>query len=393
MERSDSNRTGLPSGKVSLLSIVAVLTFLFPKAGFNLNGIPLTLNLMMVILLVSLTLFRHSHQVTQVQLRVLSILGPWTLLCFFRSTPLIESRTLRYGLIYWCLIVPIFWITVECINRSGKSISPKIAIYCSFAATLFGIGQFLWGLNFLKVKGITIAWGDSYERKNLNIFNANDAIGTKIPSTFQGGNIWGQCSSLMLVWIIVFQVWRVFNSRLLQIATVLSPSIAVFLSFSRTAVVASVISLTFFFLREQKKFLRFILFLIFVFVVVSTSSKFSLGRYSLDSFTNSAGRTLQWSTGFSNYSVSDWLFGRNGSQLSSFVEMEGFFGLLGQVGIVGFFLLLFLWLNIFNGYFRWLGLAILICIILDSTYVSPPLLLIPSLLSVSGFWRIYSSSD
>jgi hypothetical protein len=40
-------------------------------------------------------------------------------------------------------------------------------------------------------------------------------------------------------------------------------------------------------------------------------------------------------------------------------------------------------MNIFKGNFKWIGVAILICLILDSTYVSPPLLLIPSLLVVS----------
>jgi hypothetical protein len=372
-----------PSHNSNFLSLVAISTLLTPKAGLNWHGIPLTINLMIVTIFLFLSLIRHFERITQNNLRLLSLLLPWTLLCFFRSSPLIESRTLRFGLIYWCFIAPIFWVTVDALNKSGISIDPKIAVYCSFGATLFGLGQFIWGLNFLKVTGLTIAWGDSYERKNLSIFNANDAIGTKIPSTFQGGNIWGQCASLILIWVVVFRVWRIFNSRILQIATVISPSIAVFLSFSRTAIAASVVSLAIYFLRAKKRIFGFVLFLTFVYIIVSTTSQYSLGRYSLNSFTNSAGRTMQWANGFANYSIIDWLFGRSGTSASSFIDMEGILGLFSQVGIVGFFLLLSVWMNIFKGNFKWIGVAILICLILDSTYVSPPLLLIPSLLVVS----------
>lgn len=383
MKRSEINPDKKPSRKSNLLNVVAVSTLLIPKAGLNWQGIPLTINLMMVMILIALSFFRHFEHITQINLRLLSLLLPWTLLCIFRSSPLIESRTLRFGLIYWCFIVPIFWITVESLNRSGIYINPKIVVYCSFGATLFGLGQFFWGLDFFKVKGLTIAWGDSYERKNLNIFNANDAIGTKIPSTFQGGNIFGQCASLILIWVIVFRVWRVFNSRLLQIATVVSPSVAVFLSFSRTAIVSAVVSLAFYFLRNQKRILGSVVFLSILYFIISATSQVSLGRYSLESFTNSAGRTMQWSTGLNNYSIADWVFGRNGIPASSFIDMEGILGLFGQIGIAGFLLLLFIWSNIFKGKFVWLGLATLICLILDSTYVSPPLLLIPSLLTVS----------
>jgi hypothetical protein len=63
--------------------------------------------------------------------------------------------------------------------------------------------------------------------------------------------------------------------------------------------------------------------------------------------------------------------------------MEGILGLFGQVGIIGFLLILVLWTKTFKGNFIWIGMATLICLILDSTYVTPPLLLIPSVLSLA----------
>ena len=319
---------------------------------------------------------------------LLSLMLPWLVLCLFRSNALIENRTLRFGSIYWFLLVPFFWVSVECLRKSGRCISPKLVVYCSFGATLFGVGQFLWGLNFLKVMGLTIAWGDSYQRKNLNIFSANTAIGTKIPSTFQGGNIWGQCSALILIWVVVFRAWRIFDSRLLQVASVVSPTVAVFLSFSRTAVVAVVVSLALYFLRDQRRALGVIALIGVVVLVIIFTSNLSLDRYSFDSFTNSAGRSSQWSAGLANFSFIDWLVGRSSIATDSSFHMEGILGLFGQVGILGFLLILFLWMNLFKEKFVWLGLAMLICLILDSTYLTPPLLLIPSFLILTKFEEI-----
>ncbi len=366
------------------LNLVAISTFLFPKAGLNLQGIPFTVNLIVIGMLIIHCFLCYFTQFELTKLILLSLMVPWLALCLSRSSALIENRTLRFGSIYWFLLVPFFWVSVECLRRSGRVISPRLVVYCSLGATMFGIGQFLWGLNFLKIMGLTIAWGDSYDRKNLNIFSADNSIGTKIPSTFQGGNIWGQCSALILVWVVVFQAWRMFNSKLLQLASVASPFVAVFLSFSRTAVVAIVVTLTVYFLRDQKRFLGVGALISFLALLVFSTSNLSLGRYSFESFTNSAGRSSQWSAGFTNYSLTDWLLGRTSIVSGASFNMEGILGVFGQVGVVGFLLILFLWVNIFEQRFMWLGLTTLICLILDSTYLTPPLLLIPSLLTLAN---------
>jgi len=300
-----------------------------------------------------------------------------------RSNALIESRTLRFGIFYWFLLVPFFWVSVECLRKSGRVISPKLVIFCSFGSTIFGIGQFLWGLNFLKIMGLTIAWGDSYERKNLSIFSAKTSVGTKVPSTFQGGNIWGQCSTLILIWVVVSQAWRIFNSRLLRFASIFSPTVAVFLSFSRTAVVAAAVTLVLYFLRNRRRALGFFTLISALILIFFFASNLFLGRYSIDSFTNSAGRSSQWLDGITHFSLTDWLFGRSNILPESAIYMEGILGLFGQVGIIGFLLILVLWTKTFKGNFIWIGMATLICLILDSTYVTPPLLLIPSVLSLA----------
>ena len=373
--------------RFTFLKFTAVSTFLIPKAGINVGGIPFTANLLLIGLLITYSFFSDRYRQWVHHPLLLSLIIPWFLLCLFRSNVLIEEKILRFGSIYWFLLVPLFWMSVDGLVKKGSSISSHLVIFCSFVTTLFGLGQFLFGLNFLKISGVTIAWGDSYERKNLNIFDANTVIGNKIPSTFQGGNIWGQCSAVILVWVIVFQVWREFESRILKIATVISPIVSVFLSFSRTAIVASIISVFLFFFSSLKRrgtiLLGFVFFFLFVYFF---ASQLSNGRYSLQSFTDSAGRTFQWSNGISHYSLVDWFFGRSSIIPNSSFHMEGILGLFGQVGLVGFFLILLTWIRVFKGRFLWTGLPILICLCLDSTYLTPPLLLFP------GFLYLVTSS-
>jgi hypothetical protein len=139
-----------------------------------------------------------------------------------------------------------------------------------------------------------------------------------------------------------------------------------------------------YFLRDQKRFLGVGALVSFMALIVFFTSNLSLGRYSFESFTNSAGRSSQWSAGFTNYSLTDWLLGRTSIASGASFHMEGVLGVFGQVGVVGFLLILFLWVNIFEQRFMWLGLTTLICLILDSTYLTPPLLLIPSLLTLAN---------
>ena len=367
-----------------LLGCLVVSTLLFPKAGINTNGVPITVNLSIVLIVIVFSIFRFFQQISLTTLITMSLLIPWFFLVSVRSNSLAESRILKFGVVYWFVIVPLFWIAIEILLRNNRKVPLKIVLHCSFAATIFGLGQYLYGLKFLKVPGLTLAWGDLYERKNLTLYNSGISIGTKIPSTFQSGKVWGQCSALILVWIFVFQVWKVYENRLMKIAVVLAPIIAILLSFSRTALVAALITSLFYFISNSKIVLRRIIGSLFFILVLLISQPINLERFSLNSLTDSAGRTTRWKIGLENYSLLDWLIGRSTVTPGAAYHMEGLLGLFGQIGIFGFLLLSFIWIQYFGGQFKWLGLCIFICLFLDSTYVSPPLLLIPAVLKLAS---------
>ncbi len=366
-----------------LLGILVISTLLFPKSGLNYSGIPITLNIFFVLLISAIYIFRFFHEIQVLSFAAISLLVPWFLLVNARSNSLLESRTLRYGSIYWFVIVPLFWIAVENLSRNNRSVPIRLVLNCNILATLFGLGQYIFGLRFLSVPGLTIAWGDSYARKNLSLFDATNVVGSKIPSTFQGGNIWGQCSAVILVWVIVFRVWDVYTNKLMKISTIAIPCIGVFLSFSRTALFAASITILIFLLRNYELRLKFLVGVFVVAAGLMIISPANLDRFSLSSFTNSAGRTSQWRKGFEIFSISDWLFGGSSVLPGSMVRMEGLLGLFGQVGVVGFLILAILAIRLYSGKFKWLVLCIFICLCLDSTYVSPPLLLVPAVLKLA----------
>lgn len=379
------NHTHNPSETV-LLGILVVSTLLFPKAGINSNGIPITVNLSLVLVVTFLYFFYFFGQIKVASLIVLSFLIPWFFLVSERSNSLAESRTLKFGAIYWLMIVPFFWIATANLARNNRRVSPRLVIYSTFAATFFGLGQYVFGLSFLNVPGVTIALGDFYERKNLVLFNSTASYGTKIPSTFQGGNIWGQCSALILIWIIVFQVWNIFNHKIVKALVILAPLTGILLSFSRTALVAASFTIGAYAMLSSRFRLRILGGFMLIFFSLLIFQPISLERYSIKSLTDSAGRTSQWQKGFENFSLLDWLIGRSTITPGTTYNMEGLFGLFGQVGVFGFLLLSMIWFQVFIGKSRWIGLCMFICIFLDSTYVSPPLLLIPGILNIAtGF--------
>jgi hypothetical protein len=234
----------------------------------------------------------------------------------------------------------------------------------------------------MKVDGLTIAYGDSYSRKNLALVFADNSQSTKIPSTFQGGNIWGQSFALVLVWVIHFKIWRQVNSKVLRVLSVFSPAVGVYLSFSRTALIAAFFGILLSFLANlnvRRFFLMPVITLSFIifFLITQTSN-----RYTFESLTNSAGRSNQWQNGFQSLSIFDWLLGSPQRFDGVSVQMEGLLGLLAQVGLVGFAFLVWLWIKIFPLKFNVIGLTLLFCVFVDSTYVSPPLLEIPILLLI-----------
>jgi hypothetical protein len=370
-------------GEEVLLASLVISTLLFPKAGINYSGVPITLNIFCVIIIIIIYIFRFFQQIQVISFVAISLIIPWFLLVSVRSNSLIESRTLKFGSIYWFLIAPLFWITVENLLRNNRTVPIKLILHCNILATLYGLGQYVFGLRFFSVPGLTIAWGDTYARKNLNLFDATNVVGSKIPSTFQGGNIWGQCSAVILVWIVVFRVWDIYVNRLMKIITIAMPCIGVLLSFSRTALIASFMSLILILLKNHELRLRFLVGVVIVSTILTISAPPNLERFSLSSFTNSAGRTNQWKQGVENFSISDWLFGRSNILPESTFHMEGLLGLFGQVGVVGFLILATLAIRLFSGELKWLGFCIFICLFLDSTYITPPLLLVPAVLKLA----------
>lgn len=370
----------IKSKLIQYLFLISIISF--PKSGIVFSGIPVTVNLVFFSLIALIIFFEKKILTKSHYGLFLIFLICWSFLVINRSELLLNSIGAKFGIAYWFVLIPLMWIVLAEQFRNDHFATIKFLIIALTFTSLFGFQQFLFGLDSMKVDGLTIAYGDSYSRKNLALVFADNSQSTKIPSTFQGGNIWGQCFALVLVWVIHFKIWRQVNSKVLKVLSVFSPAVGVYLSFSRTALIAAFFGILLSFLANLKVRRFFLvpvitLSFIFFFLITQTSN-----RYTFESLTNSAGRSNQWQNGFQSLSFFDWLLGSPQRFDGVSVQMEGLLGLLAQVGLVGFAFLVWLWIKIFPLKFNVIGLTLLFCVFVDSTYVSPPLLEIPILLLI-----------
>ena len=67
-----------------LLGGLVVSTLLFPKAGINTNGIPITVNLVIIVIVIAASIFRFFQQISLASLVIISILIPWFFLASAR---------------------------------------------------------------------------------------------------------------------------------------------------------------------------------------------------------------------------------------------------------------------------------------------------------------------
>jgi hypothetical protein len=377
--------------KKNIIAACAFFILLIPKAGINIGVVPITLSTFLVIAMIFCTLDRNIWLKSPYFLIYGMLAGTWILICFYRSDLLVAYTDLRFGTLMWFVFTPVFWLVINYGISKGLAISARNVIFPFGITVLFGIGQLLNGLNFLQIKGITLAVGASYQNKNLGVITSSDSVTSKIPSTYQGGNIWGQCAALILVWIIAEKIYEKYSSKLIKLIVIAMPVVAISISLSRTALIAALFGLIAHFRKSLIKILFYsISTILIVTFIVPTLNPVANQRYSFESFLQAGGRGAQWQSGLSSFTFSDWLFGGDNVIGNSTFRMEGLLGMVAQIGLIG---VLILFLSAKKCSFfkvNAVTISLLTCIILDSTYVSPPILWIPPILALAS--KKFSSS-
>lgn len=216
----------------AFLAIVGFLTASVPKAGFILGGLPLPV--MLFVLLGGAVLLRQraagaSHRGTRLAALALVWLVYRLMALYFDGGALRDVAALAgwYGLPVVLLMLgpPLGSLRRPTSDTWTRSLEVGVLFACGFSVV-----QQLAGIDRTAVPGITRAVGADYSSKPL-LFEG----GSKIPSTYQNGNILGVITATFFI-ISADHVLRGKGTRR-DFVMMAATAVATLLSGSRTAVI------------------------------------------------------------------------------------------------------------------------------------------------------------
>lgn len=189
-------------------ALFQIVTMIIPKAGVQLGGIPLTLNLV----LFALVLLRNPNQT------ILSIQR-------HRGIATCYAVLLLFGLITFLLGIldgfPTFTlaqiITVVASPLAGvialrmnPQVSFKILISALIIVNLYAAIQFAVGIEQTAIPGLTYTSGQDLASKPIGYGMSSTASALKMPSTFQNGNYLGLFDALGVPLAVIWQPARTY---------------------------------------------------------------------------------------------------------------------------------------------------------------------------------------
>ena len=372
------NEDKFPKNTQKFVFFCLVFIVLFPKAGVRSGEIPLYLSTFLFFTLTAILVLSRKQKNYEILLVVnIVYLAGWLGITYVRNDIFLLSNASRTAAISWFLVSPIFWMAAS--NYRSILLSPKIIDIFFIILTIYALCQYFFGLDFLRINGLTIAYGDSYATKNLAIFQNTTVVGLKAPSTYQSGNLFGQIAALFFVWGISTQRFKTYKSKASKILIPLTYLVAITISLSRTALLAVLLGIFVHVVSSKGKSILRYLFVIIIFMYFVSSISLLGQRFSLDNLFDSSGRTESWSIALSSFTVGDWFFGRSSTGLGStkLLYLEGLFGMIAQIGIVGLCLLFFAWTK--SGLLKWKAFSATFgfCLMIDSTFINPTFMWIP----------------
>lgn len=255
------------------------------------------------------------------------------------------------------------------------------------AASIFALVQLVGGVRETAVPGVTIAFNDSYDEKPLLIGQGGTTV-SKIPSTYQNGNVLGVVTGFFLVYGAVGIVGG--SRRSLDWLLIVLPGAATVLSGSRTAVLgvlAGVLAIVIMKGMALRK-LALLFGVVLVLLAALASQPRLLQRFSLASLVDprAAGRTAQWVELAEEHAAWEFIAGPVGwHEASTRLGLtEGLPGAAQQVGLIGvaLFVGVFVTVTSHAGLRIWrIPLVVTaVAFAIDSSYLVFPTLFLPAAL-------------
>lgn len=384
--------------------IAVVIQILVPKAGIKSGAIPFPVSLAITLLcsLLVLAVMRRTPETQALTARNFFAVmwALWVAFVVLRQVDSGAPTVVTVTTLIWTL-PPLLVFAAAAKARAFLDDTTlqrfRCKIVLSFiAVTVFGLIQLILGLQRTSIPGLTLALHDSYASKPL-IFDTAMGTGTKIPSTYQNGNILGAVAAVFFVLMILWKSQQPTSTRGYWLAGLLSSGGLVLMAGSRTAVLAAALGVVVLTLTGRGSRLILPLSALATVSVVVFLIDPPLGsRLSLSSLTDTSGsgRTAAWHAIMSVMSWRQYLMGdpRTGSSVPL---TEGWLGIVQQVGLVGVLIaaggLLTLTRRSPKEWWAPVALCVLFIAAVDSSYIDfPTIFSIGILISV---WQIGPSNN
>jgi hypothetical protein len=171
----------------------------FPKAGLELAGLPLTINLL---LLACVVLVNVNGCVLAMQ-KIKDFGFVYLALCFFGLTTIVlglasGSSAFQLSQMIVVLVSPLAGVAVI---RVKPELFFKLVCVALIVVNVYGMIQFVVGISQATIPGLTLTYGQDIETKNIG-YNAATDGGNKIPSTYQNGNSVGIFNVLAVSYLL-----------------------------------------------------------------------------------------------------------------------------------------------------------------------------------------------
>ncbi len=380
-----------------MINLFLFITFAFPKAGIKIDNIPLTVQMVLFVICVVLSIkvftkiyekmksFAYSYILFSVILLLVAILN-------FKN---IKSF---YLLVTMVLITSPLAICIGYKANYNKAI--KIMCIALIITGVYSLLQWSIGIEKTKIPGINIAYGDSFAYKSIG-YGFFGAEALKMPSTYQNGNLVG---IFYILGIACMLEWTTEERKymIMKYVSIILATIGIVLSGSRTIMaifilmVVLIISNIFKTKKEmRKKYLRIIGAILIITIIVCITI-YIIDKKDIDTLIyryvtqtimdkTASGRTIQLKNLFNSIAQAN-IFEKIrtlllGMDWSNVKQVEGLFYILSFYGGIAFVTLIALFCIVIRNVYKTnktISIAlsvVLIAFFVDSSFNYPPILI------------------
>lgn len=348
---------------------LAFLSAAFPKAGIKVADFPLPVFL--VGLAVALVLAGVRQQRTVHSVPTTLLVGLYLVFVAVKTLTFLQLSVGTAAAFAAWTIGPVVLLYLATQTRRDDRRFQTWMERGFLLAVAYGLVQLFAGVEETAVPGLTHALGDDLTQKNNVIYASVGEDYSKIPSSYQNGNIFG----LVAATFFAMALARVANrsGRAGDFLLLGGSALAIALSGSRTAIVAAGVGAVVVLFRGGhvgRKVLAVAVLLGVAFVVIRVQPGLA-ERYSLDNLLASggAGRSDMWQRAIATHPLVHFVLGAPIDP-----QVEGGVGMLLRIGLVGVALLVACVAVLLRRMptLRLPALVLLVGAVLDSSYLLFP---------------------